>query len=169
MTGRSPVTVPDLARLVALVAEAAAPHVAFAEADALIARTIGHKLFTIMRVHEAAREVERLYSSNAAAYPVGGRKKREDTSWGRVVLSEGQVFVARTPEEIRHAFADHQLIASLGIGSIMNVPIGFAGRRVGTMNVAHDAGWFTAEDVETGRVVAALLTPALLAGEPGAW
>ena len=161
----APVTIPELARLAALVAGTADPPVAFAEADALIARTIGHKLFTIMRVHEAAGEVERLYSSNAAAYPAGGRKKREDTSWGRVVLTEGQVFVARTPEEIRHAFADHQLIASLGIGSIMNVPIGFAGRRLGTMNVAHDAGWFTAENAEAGRVVATLLAPVLLAGE----
>jgi GAF domain-containing protein len=80
-----------------------------------------------------------------------------------VVLAEGRVFVARTPEELRQAFADHELIESLGIGSIMNVPIAFAGRRVGVMNVSHDANWFTPEDVEKGRVIAALLSPALVA------
>lgn len=164
MPERSPLTVRELARLAVIVAETEDPHTLFAAADALIERTIGHKLFTVMRVHEATQEAERLYSSNAEAYPVGGRKKKQDTHWGRVVLTEGQVFVARTPEEIRHAFADHELIGSLGIGSIMNVPIGFAGRRLGTMNVSHDANWFTPEDVEKGRVVAALLTPALLAG-----
>jgi hypothetical protein len=164
MTQRAPLTVHDLAGLAAIAAEQADPRALFAAADLLVGRTIGHKLFTVMRLHEAAQEVERLYSSNPGAYPVGGRKTKRDTPWGRVVLTEGAVFIARTPEEIRQAFADHELIASLGIGSIMNVPIGFAGRRLGTMNVSHDAHWFGLEDVEKGRVIAGLLAPALLAG-----
>jgi GAF domain-containing protein len=115
-----------------------------------------------MRVRETGDEVERVYSSNPAAYPVGGRKPKRDTEWSRVVLAEGRVFVARTPEEIRQAFPDHGLIESLGIGSIMNVPIGVGGRRLGVMNVSHGAGWFTPDDVEEARIIAALLTPALL-------
>jgi GAF domain-containing protein len=164
MTERRPLTVRDLARLAAIAAEQAEPQALFAAADDLVQRTIGHKLFTVMRVREAAQEVERLYSSNADAYPVGGRKSKRDTPWSRAVLLEGRVFLARTPEEVRHAFADHELLASLGIGSVMNVPIGFAGRRLGTMNVSHQAGWFLPGDAETGRVVAALLAPALRAG-----
>jgi GAF domain-containing protein len=164
MAERAPLTVRDLADLAVIAAEREDPPALFAAADALVKRTIGHKLFTVMRVHEATQEVERLYSSNPRAYPVGGRKRKADTPWGRVVLTEGRVFVARTPEEIRQAFADHELISSLGIGSIMNVPIGAAGRRLGTMNVSHDADWFTPEDAEKGRVIAALLAPALLAG-----
>jgi hypothetical protein len=164
MADRAPLTVRDLADLAAIAADRADPAALFAAADALVARTIGHKLFTVMRVHETAQEVERLYSSHPAAYPVGGRKPKADTPWGRIVLAEGRVFVARTPDEVRQAFADHELIFSLGIGSIMNVPIGAAGRRLGTMNVSHDADWFTAEDAEKGRVIAAVLAPALLAG-----
>jgi GAF domain-containing protein len=163
MTERRPLTVQDVAWL-ASIAAGAGPQALFAAADQLVQRTIGHKLFTVMRVHEAAQEVERLYSSNVEAYPVGGRKSKRDTPWSRVVLTEGRVFVARTPAEVRDAFTDHELIASLGIGSIMNVPIGLAGRRLGTMNVSHQAGWFTPGDAETGRVVAALLAPAVLAG-----
>src|SRR5262245_19799458 len=164
MAEREPLTVHALAGLAAIAAERANPPALFAAADAVVQRTIGHKLFTFMRVHENAQEVDRLYSSNPAAYPVGGRKPKADTPWGRVVLTEGRVFVAHTPEEVRRAFADHELIGSLGIGSIMNVPISVAGRRLGTMNVSHDAGWFTDEDAEKGRVIAALLAPALLAG-----
>ena len=163
MSAREPLTVHDLARLAGIAAEVLDPHALFAAADALVRRTIGHRLFTIMRVHEAAHEVERLYSTNTEAYPVGGRKQKRDTPWSQVVLTEGRVFVARTPEELRQAFADHELIESLGIGSIMNVPIAFAGRRVGVMNVSHDANRFTPEDVEKGRVIAALLSPALVA------
>ena len=82
---------------------------------------------------------------------------------GRAVLVDGRVFAARTPEEIRDTFPDHELIRSLAIGSIMNVPIGGPGRRLGVMNVSHDANWFTAEDAENACVIAALLAPALLA------
>jgi GAF domain-containing protein len=162
MADRAPLTVRDLAGLAAIAADRADPHALFAAADALVERTIGHKLFTVMRLHEAAQEVERVYSSDPGPYPVGGRKRKADTPWGRVVLTEGRVFVARTPAEVQRAFADHELIFSLGIGSIMNVPISVGGRRLGTMNVSHDADWFTPEDAEKGRVIAALLTPALL-------
>lgn len=163
MAERRKLTIDDISATVAIAAYARDPQALFKAADALVERTIGHKLFTIMRAHEAIQEVERLYSSNIAAYPVGGRKKKQDTHWGRVVLEEGQVFVARTPEEVKQAFADYRLIFSLGIGSIMNVPIGYGGRRLGTMNVSHDANHFTPADAETGRVIASLLVPALLA------
>jgi hypothetical protein len=168
VSARHPLTVRDLAWLAAIAADAAEPHALFGAADRLVKRTIGHKLFTVMRVHEAAQEVERLYSTNAEAYPIGGRKQKRATPWSRVVLTEGRVFVARTPEELREAFADYELIESLGIGSIMNVPIAFAGRRLGIMNVSHEANWFTPEDVENGRVIAALLVPAFLTGDRGA-
>jgi GAF domain-containing protein len=156
-------TLGDLASLAAFAAKAPDPPALYAAADALVQRTIGHTLFTVTRVHAEAHEVERVYTTNAGAYPVGGRKEKRETPWSRIVLTEGRVFVARTPEEIREAFPDHELILSLGIGSIMNVPIAAAGRRVGVMNVSHEAGWFTTEDAETARAIAALLAPALAA------
>jgi len=162
MTPRQPLTTRDLAVL-AVVAADKPPHELFAAADALVKRAIGHTLFTVMRTHEALEEVERVYSSDTKAYPVGGRKKKKDTHWGRVVLKQGQVFVARNPEQVKQAFADYELIFSLGIGAIMNVPVAFAGRRFGTMNVSHKADWFMPEDEEKGRVIAAILAPAFVA------
>ena len=162
MTDRKPLTVRDLAALAVTAAECRSADALFAAADALVERTIGHTLFTVMRTHEALEEVERVYSSDTSAYPVGGRKKKQDTHWGRVVLKQGQIFVARTPDEVKRAFADYELIFSLGIGAIMNVPIGLAGRRLGTMNISHKANWFTDEDAEKGRVIAAILTPAFV-------
>ena len=163
MPDRSQVlTTADLAALAALSAGKHEAAQLYAAVDAVVQKVIGHKLFTIMRVHESAQEVERLHSSNVAAYPVGGRKQKRDTHWGRVVLDEGQVFIARTPDEVREAFADYELIFSLGVGSIMNVPINYRGRSLGTMNVSHDAGWFREQDAAAGRLLAALLVPALL-------
>ena len=152
----------DLAALADLSASAHETGALHAAVDALVQIVIGHRLFTILRVHEAGLEVERIYSSNTAAYPVGGRKKKQGTPWSKIVLDRGDVFVARTPHEVRDAFDDHALIFSLGIGSIMNVPIGYRGRRLGTKNISHEAGWFRDQDAAAGRLIASLLVPALL-------
>ena len=163
MPGRARVlTLADLAALARLSAAAHAPQALYEAVDALVQEITGHLLFTIMRVHEAAMEVERVYSSNTAAYPVGGRKPKRGTPWSKVVLDKGEVFVARTPEEVREAFDDYRLIFSLGIGSIMNVPIGYRGRRLGTMNISNEAGWFRDQDAAVGLLIAPLLVPALM-------
>jgi hypothetical protein len=147
---RRNLTLADLSRLADVSATAADPMALFVEVDRLVGAVIGHKLFTMMRVHEATAEVERIYSSNTVAYPVGGRKQKRGTPWSRVVLDRGE------------AFADHELIASLGIGAIMNVPLAWRGRRLGTMNISHEAGWFTDADAHAGRLIAAFVVPSLL-------
>jgi transcriptional regulator with GAF, ATPase, and Fis domain len=155
-------TLDDLASLAQLSAGAHEPQELYAAVDALVQKVIGHRLFTIMRVHEAAMEVERVYSSNTAAYPVGGRKTKRGTPWSKSVLDKGEVFVARTADEVRAAFDDYALIFSLGVGSIMNVPIGYRGRRMGTMNISNEAAWFRDQDAAAGLLIAPLLVPALL-------
>jgi GAF domain-containing protein len=159
---RRPLTLADLDALAERFAVEPQPALLYAALDVLVQQVIGHRLFTLMRVHEATDEVERIYSSNTVAYPVGGRKVKRGTPWSRAVLDRGEVFVARNADEVRDAFADHALIESLGIGSIMNVPIAWAGQRLGTMNVSHEAGWFTTDDERTGRLIAPYVVPALL-------
>lgn len=164
MRGKRSLSLPDLAALAERFAVEPRPALLYATVDALVQEVIGHRLFTLMRVHEATDEVERIYSSNTSAYPVGGRKVKRGTPWSRAVLDRGEVFVARDADAVRDAFADHELIFSLGIGSIMNVPIAWAGRRLGTMNVSHEAGWFTEDDERAGRLIAPFLVPSLLSG-----
>jgi GAF domain-containing protein len=160
---RQPLALGELAIIAELSAGRHEPGHLYGAVDALVQRVIGHTLFTIMRFHEATMEVERVYSSNTRAYPVGGRKPKRGTEWGRAVLDRGEVFIARDADEVRRTFEDHALIFSLGVGAIMNVPIGFRGKRLGTMNVSNEAHWFREEDAEAGRLIAALLVPDLLA------
>jgi GAF domain-containing protein len=159
---RRAVTIDDLAVLARLSFGRHDPTQLYAAVDHLVQEIIGHKLFTLMRLH-GTNEVERIYSSNEKAYPVGGRKSKIGTPWSAAVLDRGEIFVARNPGEVRAAFADHALIASLGIGSILNVPIGYRGQVLGTMNISHDAGWFTDDDAAAGMLVAAFIVPALVA------
>jgi transcriptional regulator with GAF, ATPase, and Fis domain len=161
MTRRA-LTLADLEAAAEIAASAAAPDAVFRAVEDLVRQVIGFRLFTVMRLHAATQEVERLYSSLPEAYPVSGRKPKHGTPWGARVLDRGEIFVANSPDEVRAAFADHELIFSLGIGAIMNVPVRFRGRSLGTMNICSEAGWFTEADHTPGRLIASLLVPALL-------
>jgi hypothetical protein len=143
--------------------------------ERLTADVIGHRLFTIMRFDPKGDEVERVYTSMPAVYPVGGRKKKRETAWSDRVLRDMRVFRANTPDAIREAFEDHATIASLGLGSILNVPIvrnpmrhhpGTVGWCVGTMNLLHETGWYTEHDEATGAQLEMWLAPALTFGWP---
>ena len=162
---KQPITLTDIATILDILGRDADPQAAFVMFDRVTQRVLGHKLLTMMRHVAATAEVERIYSSNPRAYPVGGRKQKQGTPWGEKVLDRGEVFIAKDREELRAAFADHELIFSLGIGSIMNVPIAFGGRVLATMNVSGEAGQYREEDVPAAKAIGALLLPVLLADE----
>ncbi|HTW53046.1 MAG TPA: GAF domain-containing protein [Stellaceae bacterium] len=153
----------DIAEVAQVTANVAEPDAVFRSVEELAAQVIGFRLFTVMRLHTETQEVERLYSSLPDAYSVSGRKPKLGTPWGARVLDDGEIFIANSPDEVRAAFTDHELIFSLGIGAIMNVPVRFRGRSLGTMNICSDAGWFADSDHATGRLLASLLVSPLLA------
>jgi GAF domain-containing protein len=160
---RSAPAVEDVEAVLRLVAAPHAPADTYARIEALAGRLIGHRLFTIMVVDEATGEVERVHSSHPEHYPVGGRKPKRGTPWGAIVLDRGEPFIGRTADDIRRLFDDHPLILGLGLQSIMNVPVAYQGRAVGTMNLLHEAGWFDEADLPAGRLLAGLLLPDVLA------
>lgn len=159
---RRPISIDDLHAL-AQISRSGDPQEIFRAIETLSREVIGHTLFTIMRFDAAASEVERLYSSNPAVYPVGGRKQKKNTVWAQRVLGDMQVFRAIDRDAIRDAFDDHETIFGLGIGSMLNIPVAFAGRCLGTMNLSNVDGWFTPQDERTGLLLAAFPAPTLLA------
>jgi GAF domain-containing protein len=138
------------------------PRETCAALEALSAEVIGHRLFTVTRFDHARSEVQRVYSNLPATYPPGGRKQKKATAWADYVLRDFKVFLGVGPDEIRSAFDDHEVILGLGLGSVLNVPVVYAGRCVGTMNLLHDAGWYRAEDEHAGVILAAFLIAPLL-------
>jgi hypothetical protein len=138
------------------------PRATCAALEALSVEVIGHRLFTVMRFDHARSEVQRIYSNLPAAYPPGGRKQKKATAWADHVLRDRKVFRGSGPNDIRSAFDDHETILGLGLGSVLNIPVVFAGRCVGTMNLLHEAGWYRGEDEHTGVMLAAFLIAPLL-------
>jgi hypothetical protein len=123
----------QIARLAA-AARDTTPLALLRAADAVGREAMGHRLCTAMRFDAAAMTVRRIYSSDAAAYPVGGAKPKRDTDWGRHVLLQARVFVGEGEAAIRAHFDDHALIARLGLRSIVNVPVVLRGECRGTIN-----------------------------------
>jgi hypothetical protein len=153
----------DIAAIAERSAASPEPRAVFAEVERIAASTLGWRLFTILRYLEADAAVERLYSSDPAAYPVGGRKPLDKITASHGAMEAGEPFLAATKQEVRQAFFDHELIFSLGISAILNLPIRHAGRRLGTVNVCGEEGMYGPAEVTSGQILAGLLVPSLLA------
>lgn len=152
----------DFAALAAALREGGQPQRICRAVEETAARAIGHRLFTVMRYDAARDEVERVHSSLPSAYPTGGRKTKRATAWADHVLRDARVFRANDADGIRAAFDDHAKILGLGLSAVLNVPLVFDGRVVGTMNLLHQAGWYRPEDEATGLALGAFLVPVLI-------
>jgi hypothetical protein len=88
-----------------------------------------------MVVDMAKEQSARAYSSDPAAYPVSGTKPIRYDSWFDVIHKQRKPFVANTIADIAKVFPDHELIWSLGCGSVVNLPIEIGGTLMGTVNL----------------------------------
>lgn len=133
-----------------------------AAVDALAQPVLQQTLCTVNRLDAQQLRLTRLYSSNPAAYPPGGTKEKRGTPWGRQVLIERRVFVGEGTDAIRASFDDHEAIARLALRSVVNVPIVFEQRCLGTLNLLMQAASVAPAQVQFARLASVLLLPALL-------
>ena len=122
---------------------------------------VGHQLFTIMVFHAETMEVERVYSNRPKDYPVGGRKHKRDTEWGRRVLECGEPYIGYSADDIRRHFNDHALILGLGLTAILNMPVRIAGKTIGTMNLLDGIAHYREADLGSAGLIAGLIAPRL--------
>ena len=153
---------PHLEAVVRALRDTGQPETGFRALDHAMGAVIGHKLFTVLLHHASAKESERRYTNQPAAYPVGGRKPVTASPWTERLFVERQPYIGRSADDIRTVFFDHELILSLGCASVLNVPAVWNGRTLGTINLLHEAGWYDEGDVPMAQAFAALATPALL-------
>jgi hypothetical protein len=121
----------------------------------MVHATIGTKLLTASVFDIDKAQSRRVYSENLAAYPLAGIKPIEDNAWSEIVLRQHRVFSTLRIEDIAEVFFDWQLIQSLGCESNANIPVVVNGQVIGTLNLLHEAGYYTPERL----VAAAALLP----------
>ncbi|MBO1075081.1 GAF domain-containing protein [Roseomonas marmotae] len=133
-------------------------------ADRLARKLTGQQLCTAMVFDRQAMTVQRIFSSRPSEYPVGGRKPKRDTDWGRQVLLEGRRFEGEGEAAIRAHFADHEVILGLGLRSIVNLPILVAGECLGTLNLLWPEESLDPAHIAAARLLALLATPDWISG-----
>jgi GAF domain-containing protein len=138
----------------ALAAGAAqSPAALFGAITEIARRRVDAGLVTAMRHDETASTVERIYSSNEQAYPVGGRKVKQESDWSRHVLAEHRVLVSAGDDAIRKHYNDHAIILRLGLHSCVNVPLVSDGKCIGTLNVLRPQPEWSEDDVALVRAL----------------
>lgn len=152
--------------LLALLAEPGQPETLYRALEAETKRLVGHKLFTLLYVD--GQDVARVYSSSPAEYPTSGRKTMGETPWGAHVLRAGKPYLGRDRGGIRWAFYDHALIESMGLGSVINLPVRYNGETIGTCNMLDAEHAYDEAALEKVLPLASLLVPAFLEARRGA-
>jgi len=138
------------------------PVALFGAIDAYLRPLLGHTLCTVNRFDAERIAVVRLYSSDPVAYPPGGSKDKAGMPWGRQVLLERRVYVGEGEAAIRQSFDDHAAIASLGLKSVINVPVVMGDACLGTLNLLMPAERVTPAMVASARLGALLAVPGFM-------
>lgn len=108
-------------------------------------------------------ELQRVWTSDPAAYPVGGRKRKTLTPWTRQLLRGAQMFVGEGDAALREVFDDHALIASLGLRAVVNVPLLDAhGRCAATFNLLGVRPAWQPQELALVQLLGLLATPWVL-------
>lgn len=141
---------------------AKSPDALFEAIHQVAKRRVDAGLVTAMRHDEPAARVERLYSSNPQAYPVGGRKLKQDSDWSQHVLVERRVLVSAGDDAIKKHYVDHPTIFGLGLHSCVNVPLVSDGRCIGTLNVLNARSIWSDDEVAVARALGLAALSAVL-------
>lgn len=160
-TKKRELTVKDVTKVMAIGMKSDRKKV-YQAVEKLAKETAGFKLFTILKYVEGEKQVERVYTSNPKAYPIGGRKPVATDSINHRKTQRGEVFVAPNKAAVKRTYFDYELIFSLGITAILNAPITANGKRLGTLALSGLAGMYDKKTVERSKVLAGLLAPAMM-------
>jgi hypothetical protein len=145
------------------IATMSGPDAAWQALRVLSETLVGARLFTVMTVDWANERAGRVFTSHPEVYPVAGSKPIRYDGWFDIVHKQRLTYVANTLEEMKEHFPDHETIASLGCGSVINLPVEIAGDMVATINLLHEERFYTPERVERSKLLALPAKTAYLA------
>ena len=126
------------------IAETGTTYEIFSGLEFLVLQTVGAVIFSCSTFDLGAGKSRRIYTNLPNIYPVSGLKDIVPNNWTAQVLDRKQAFSANTMAEIREVFPDHAIIESLGCGSVINMPVFLANHFLGTINVLHKPGYYSA-------------------------
>jgi transcriptional regulator with GAF, ATPase, and Fis domain len=127
-------------------------------------RLVGVRLLTVLAWDDTRGALQRIYTSDPEAYPVGGEKfMPRDAPWPQQVLVRQQPYLGVDPASVAAVFADWPTIEALGCGATLNLPVVVDGRTVGSLNLLDVEGRYDESSVDRALPVAELAAAPLIA------
>lgn len=139
--------------------EASSPAAGFAALQSALQAALGFGLFSVMAHDADTGWNRRVHSSDPARWPVGGGKPSVGRPWAVQVIQQGMPWTGSGEAAMRWAYPDHNLVMGAGLGSGLNLPVRYAGRTLGVLNLLHAEGFYTSADFPTGLLFAGLAVP----------
>jgi hypothetical protein len=118
-----------LAHLLDVLPDARGADAALRLVDACRRQIAGDSIFSIQQNVTAAHDpideirLSRFYSSEAERFPVRGAKRKTLTPWTECLFVHGRVFVAEGASALALHFDDFDQMHTLGLQSVINVPL----------------------------------------------
>ena len=129
----------------------------FSALEATARERVGMRLFTVLAWDEDRAALRRIHTSHPVEYPAGGEKVfPREAPWIRRVVVQQQPYLGRDRAAVAAVFDDHELIASLGCGAVVNVPVVDGGRTLGVLNLLDAAGAYSDASVTAALPLAGL-------------
>lgn len=153
---------PDLAYAFELAARPTGVVDVFAYVREGLQRATGSLLTTASVYDLSQMRSRRVWTDDAVAYPTGNFKRLDRNRYFDTVIEGRRPFASTTIEEIATVFFDWQKIRALGFESNMNLPAIAGGEVIGTVNLLHRKGHYTADRVSAALAWQPVATLAFL-------
>jgi hypothetical protein len=129
----------------------------FAAVEAAAREQPGVRLFTVLAWDDTRGALHRIHTSHPAEYPAGGEKLfSRQAPWVRRVVVDQRPYLGRDAKAVAEVFDDHELIASLGCGAVINIPVVDGDRTLGVVNLLDAEGAYDESSVAASKRLAAL-------------
>ncbi len=161
--------VASIIRLAALThADADLPSI-WCELGRVLAQQFGYSLFTILTYSPTLDNVVRIHSTRADLHPLGSRylqgtgsldnpgSRLQRDAWIRRVLVDGQTWRGSTKEDLKAVFDDWELLWSVGLGSVLNIPVRLEGKTIGSLNILDKEHAYDKAELNVGILIAQMV------------
>lgn len=162
------VLVANLVRLAALTHANADFPTIWSELSTILAQQFGYSLFTILTYSPDLDKVVRIHSTRPELHPLGQRSSQGNSlrastvppqrkAWVRRLFEDGEIWRGSTKEDLKAIFEDWELLWSVGLGSVLNIPVRLGGKTIGSLNILDKERAYDEADLSIGILIAQMV------------
>lgn len=119
-------------------------------------------LFTVLCYDAKSSLLVRLFSNNETINPLGGKKRAITSKWSETVLLKGEVLIAPDKAALMDIFPDAPYLISHGCECVLNIPVKYQDRVIGTINMLHKEHSYDDADLSPALILSQMLVPYLI-------